>query len=61
MSLLAALSVFDGDFVGNSPAVLKLTPGHHNITVKLADYADWTRDITIQAGSSVQLTANLVK
>jgi hypothetical protein len=51
----------DGDFVGNSPAVLKLSPGMHTVTIKLAGYADWTRDITVQAASEVQLTAKLVK
>jgi hypothetical protein len=51
----------DGDFVGNSPAVLKLSPGKHNITVKLNGYSDWTREITVQPASEVQLTANLVK
>jgi len=53
--------LIDGDFVGNSPAVLKLSPGKHSVTIKLAGYADWTRDITVQAASEVQLTANLVK
>ncbi len=51
----------DGDFVGNSPAALKLTPGKHTITVKLSGYKDWSREITVQAGSEVQLTANLEK
>jgi hypothetical protein len=51
----------DGDFVGNSPAVLKLSPGKHTITIKLAGYADWIRDITVHEASEVQLTANLVK
>jgi hypothetical protein len=53
--------LIDGDFVGNSPAALKLSPGKHSVTVKLVGYADWTRDITVQAASEVQLTANLVK
>jgi len=53
--------LIDGDFVGNSPALLKLSPGKHSVTVKLAGYADWTRDITVQAASEVQLTANLGK
>lgn len=49
----------DGDFVGNSPASLKLAPGKHSITVKMSGYKDWSREITVQAGSEVQLTANL--
>lgn len=51
----------DGDFVGNSPASLKLAPGKHTITVKMSGYKDWSREITVQAGSEVQLTANLEK
>lgn len=49
----------DGDFVGNSPASLKLVPGKHTITIKMAGYKDWSREITVQAGSEVQLTASL--
>lgn len=51
----------DGDFVGDSPAALKLAPGKHTITVKMSGYKDWSREITVQAGSDVQLTANLEK
>ncbi len=51
----------DGDFVGNSPASLKLAPGKHTITLKMSGYRDWSRDITVQAGSEVQLTAKLEK
>ncbi|MBZ5499762.1 MAG: PEGA domain-containing protein [Acidobacteriia bacterium] len=51
----------DGEFIGNCPAVLKLAPGKHTITAKLSGYKDWTRQITVQTGSEVQLTANLEK
>ena len=51
----------DGDFVGNSPASLKLAPGKHTTTVKMSGYKDWSREITVQAGSEVQLTASLEK
>jgi hypothetical protein len=49
----------DGEFVGSCPATLKLSPGKHTIAVKLAGFKDWTREITIQADSDVQLTATL--
>jgi hypothetical protein len=51
----------DGDFVGNSPAALKLAPGKHTVTVKMSGYKDWSREITVQAGSEVQLNASLEK
>jgi hypothetical protein len=51
----------DGDFVGNSPASLKLAPGKHTITIKMSGYKDWSREVTVQAGSEVQLTASLEK
>src|ERR1700733_13827156 len=51
----------DGDFVGNCPASLKLAPGKHLVTVRLSGYKDWAREITVQSGSDVQLTATLEK
>src|SRR5579863_151447 len=51
----------DGDFVGNSPAALKLMPGKHAVTVKASGYKDWSKEISIQSGSEVQLTASLEK
>jgi hypothetical protein len=51
----------DGEFVGNSPAALKLAPGKHTLIVKMSGYKDWSREITVYAGSDVQLTANLEK
>jgi hypothetical protein len=51
----------DGEFVGNCPAALKLAPGKHSVTVKLSGYKDWSREITVQSGSEVQLSANLEK
>jgi hypothetical protein len=58
----AGADVFaDGDFVGNSPAVLKLAPGKHTVKVKASGYTDWSKEITVQSGSEVQLAANLEK
>jgi hypothetical protein len=53
--------LLDGNFVGNSPATLKLAAGKHTITVKISGYSDWTREISVQSGSDVQLTATLEK
>jgi len=49
----------DGEFIGNTPATLKLSPGKHLIRVALTGYKDWSREITTLAGSEVHLTANL--
>ena len=51
----------DGDFVGNSPAVLRLAAGKHTVAVKSSGYADWSKEITMQSGSQLQLNANLEK
>lgn len=51
----------DGNFIGNSPASLKISPGKHTITVKMSGFKDWSRDITVQSGSEVQLAATLEK
>jgi len=51
----------DGNFVGNAPASLKLGPGKHTIKVSLTGYKDWTREITVGAGSNVSLNATLEK
>lgn len=51
----------DGQFLGNCPAALKLTPGKHTIVVKMTTYKDWSRDVTVESGSQVQLNASLEK
>lgn len=49
----------DGAFVGNAPATLKLAPGQHTIRVTQTGYKEWSRDVTVQSGSDVHLTATL--
>jgi len=49
----------DGNFVGNAPVNLKLTPGKHTIVVTSKGYQGLTRDITVMPDSEVRLTANL--
>jgi len=51
----------DGQFIGNSPAVLKLKPGKHTVMVKMSGFKDWSREITCDAGSTAHLTAALEK
>jgi hypothetical protein len=51
----------DGAFIGNAPATLRLAPGQHTIKVTQAGFKDWSRDVTVQAGSEAHLTASLEK
>jgi hypothetical protein len=41
--------------------VLKLSQGKHTVIVKMSGYKDWSKEMTVQSGSEVQLTANLEK
>ncbi len=51
----------DNQFYGNGSATLKLKPGRHTVTVKMAGYKDWSREVSTDAGSEAHLTANLEK
>jgi hypothetical protein len=51
----------DDQFRGNAPATLKLKPGKHTIRVKMSGYKDWSRDVSVDAGSDAHLTAALEK
>lgn len=51
----------DGSFVGNAPAVLKLSPGKHTVSVNESGFGKWTKDLLVMAGSSVKLNATLTK
>jgi len=51
----------DGSFVGNAPASLKLSARKHTIRVALAGYKEWSREMSVLAGSESKLTAILEK
>lgn len=51
----------DGAFVGNTPATLKLSAGKHSVKVTLAGFDEWTKDLTVLAGSELKLNAALQK
>ena len=51
----------DGAFIGNAPATLKLAAGQHTIRVTQSGFKDWSREITVQAGSEAHLSASLEK
>ena len=51
----------DDNFVGNTPAVLKLSQGKHTVKVSQDGYRAWTKDISVFADSEVNLKAALGK
>jgi hypothetical protein len=51
----------DNNFVGNAPASLSLTPGQHSVKVSEDGYKDWQKDLSVTAGSEVNLKAALQK
>lgn len=51
----------DGSFVGNSPAKLKLKEGPHVIEVKAAGAKAYRRELTVTAGSELNLRVTLEK
>ncbi len=50
----------DNEFVGDSPAALKLTLGKHLIRVKMPGYQDWEREMAV-SGGTVNLNAKLMQ
>ena len=51
----------DGNFVGNTPSILKLAPGKHTISVVSSGFKSWSRELTVVSGSDVKLNATLEK
>ena len=51
----------DGTLMGNTPSSLKLPPGQHSIAVSLGGYKDWVTSVTVEAGYTVPVKADLEK
>ncbi len=51
----------DDGFVGNAPATLNLPAGKHTVKVSQSGYAAWTKEISVFAGSEVNMKATLEK
>jgi hypothetical protein len=51
----------DGAFVGNATAALKLSAGKHTIRAVMPGYKEWSKEISVQAGSELKLAAVLEK
>lgn len=50
----------DGNFVGNTPSLVEVTPGEHSVVVKKAGYKNWERKLKV-TGGSVNVSAELEK
>lgn len=50
----------DGDFVGNTPSAIHLSPGEHMLAVKKSGYKAWERKIKV-TGGDISLSAELEK
>jgi hypothetical protein len=48
----------DGNFMGNTPSAIQLSPGDHSIIVSKNGYMPWQRNIKLAAGD-IRLTAEL--
>jgi hypothetical protein len=51
----------DGTFVGSTPSTLRLTPGHHNLEIRLTGYRSWTRVMVVDPESHPTVRATLEK
>jgi hypothetical protein len=51
----------DGNVVGSTPSILRLTPGHHNIEIRMAGYRTWSRIMVVDPESHPSVRATLVK
>ena len=50
----------DDNFVGNTPSVVELVSGEHNVAVKKSGYKMWQRKIKL-SGGEIKINAELEK
>lgn len=50
--------VVDGNFVGNTPSTVEVSPGDHAITVSKSGFKDWERKLKV-TGGNINLNAEL--
>ena len=51
----------DGKYVGNTPSEISVSTGTHVVVFSMPGFGEWKRDLTVVAGSVVNVTANLQK
>lgn len=51
----------DGKYVGNAPSSIAVGPGTHFVEMSMPGFAKWKRQLTVYAGSDVDVIATLQK
>jgi hypothetical protein len=51
----------DGRYVGNTPSTIGLSTGSHVVVLFMPGFVQWKRDLSVGAGSEVNVSANLQK
>jgi hypothetical protein len=51
----------DGRYVGNTPSTIGLSTGSHVVVLFMPGFVQWRRDLSVGAGSEVNVSANLQK
>lgn len=51
----------DGRYVGSTPSVLGVTTGKHVVTISIAGYTQWKRELEVTTGSELTVNAVLEK
>lgn len=57
----AADIALDGNYAGSTPSQIKLKPGLHSIKITKEGFQPWERSITVEAGESRSVAAELQK
>jgi hypothetical protein len=51
----------DGRYVGNTPSTIGVNPGTHVVVFFMPGFGQWKRELTVAAGSEVNVSASLQK
>jgi PEGA domain len=51
----------DGKYVGSTPSEIPLSTGTHVVVLSMSGFSEWKRELTVEAGSVLNVTANLQK
>ena len=51
----------DGKYAGNTPSVIAVSPGTHDVVLSLPGFTQWKRELAVSVGSAVNVAAELKK